>query len=685
MRPFRGGITGGLRANKVARPPAARHRQARSNAPPRSPNQAAPDAEERLAVNDMYDDVPPRRRRAADARGSAQPVDHPVLEPVVHDDVLPRRRRAAGARANALPAVRLVPDPVAHADAPPGRGRTAGARANALPVVRPVPVPGPVAHADAPPRRGRAAGARANALPVVRLVPVPGPVAHADAPPRRGRSAGARANALPAVRPAFGPVAHADAPPRRGRSAGARANAPPAGRPVPGLDMHVDAPFRRGHAEAYVAPPRRGRAAGARANSPSPRRRAASARGNAPPAVHRVADFDAHGDAPSPRRQAARTRGNAPPAVHRVADFDAYVDAHSPTRQAASARGNAPPAVRRLPAFDAHGDAPSLSHRAADAREIAMPVIHRAIPETAPINTSRDPRRTIRSDLQRVAANISAKYLTKRRLRETSLSVGNVISEKRPRESANLQNENNIVSNNQFSDNYNVHLRNFQERAHSTCHDGRPRMTDNCGNQNVNLSSGDTMDRLANILEKSWSSSQTILNTENTKLLHRMTSSKVLPKFSGDPLEWSKFKREFEMSTTLGSYSDSENLLRLCNALEGEAREAARSLFVAGNHTSDIMKTLEMRFGNSRLILRNILNEIRELPNIDSRQMSLIEFATRLKNAVIAIKSFDNHLGYLYSPELVNDLIAKLPVSMISNYVRFAAVESNDKTDRENF
>ena len=198
-------------------------------------------------------------------------------------------------------------------------------------------------------------------------------------------AAGARTNAPPAFPPAPGPIAHADARPRRGRTADARANAPPAVRPVPGLDAHVDAPLHRGHVanvridappavrpvpdpEAYSAPPRRGRAAGARANLPSPRRRAASARGNAPPAVRQIADFDAHVDAPSP------------------------------------------------------------SHRAADAREIALSVIHRTVPETAPMNTNRDPRRTIRSDLQRVA-NISAKYLTKRRLQETSLSVGNVISE----------------------------------------------------------------------------------------------------------------------------------------------------------------------------------------------------------------------------------------------------------------
>ena len=71
------------------------------------------------------------------------------------------------------------------------------------------------------------------------------------------------------------------------------------------------------------------------------------------------------------------------------------------------------------------------------------------------------------------------------------------------------------------------------------------------------------------------------------------------------------------------------------------------------------MKTLDMRFGNAQLIMSKIIEEIKGLPRIDSREISLVEFATRLKNAVTAIKSFDNHIGYLYSAELTNDFINK--------------------------
>ena len=147
---------------------------------------------------------------------------------------------------------------------------------------------------------------------------------------------------------------------------------------------------------------------------------------------------------------------------------------------------------------------------------------------------------------------------------------------------------------------------------------------------NTDRSGGDSVERLANLLEQSLSAPRLTFNDESNKLVHRISSTKSLPVFPGDPLEWNKFKQEFDISTVLSGYSDGENLMRLCNALKGDDREVNRSLFVAGNHSKDIIKTLEMRFGNPKLILNNIIQEIRGLPNIDSRQMSLVKFATRL-------------------------------------------------------
>ena len=56
-----------------------------------------------------------------------------------------------------------------------------------------------------------------------------------------------------------------------------------------------------------------------------------------------------------------------------------------------------------------------------------------------------------------------------------------------------------------------------------------------------------------------------------------MSTSKALPRvlltFSGDLLEWSRFKLALEVSTVLSDYSDSENLIHLCEALKGDMKQ----------------------------------------------------------------------------------------------------------------
>lgn len=180
-------------------------------------------------------------------------------------------------------------------------------------------------------------------------------------------------------------------------------------------------------------------------------------------------------------------------------------------------------------------------------------------------------------------------------------------------------------------------------------------------------------DRLVRALERSMQSvARSNATGDNLCLVNRMTSAKQLPSFSGDPLDWVRFKQAFICSTKLGRYSDSENIMRLSDALKGEAREGTRALFFGGDSAEEIIKTLEMMFGNSKLILARILREIGDLPKIESRRVSLVEFATRLRAAVRAIKSLDGNAGYLNSPELASKLMDKLPSAMCHSYVAYS-------------
>ena len=91
------------------------------------------------------------------------------------------------------------------------------------------------------------------------------------------------------------------------------------------------------------------------------------------------------------------------------------------------------------------------------------------------------------------------------------------------------------------------------------------------------------------------------------------------------------------LSTEMGNYSMKENVSRLYAALEDNAKEAVKSLFISCNNIEEIMETLQMRFGNTKIILEKVIHDVRNLPNVNEDNSCLVEFATKLKNAISAI------------------------------------------------
>lgn len=56
-------------------------------------------------------------------------------------------------------------------------------------------------------------------------------------------------------------------------------------------------------------------------------------------------------------------------------------------------------------------------------------------------------------------------------------------------------------------------------------------------------------------------------STNDSRLLvSQMTSAKELTSFSGDPLEWLRFKQAFELTSNLGRYLKEENMAQLHQA-----------------------------------------------------------------------------------------------------------------------
>ena len=194
--------------------------------------------------------------------------------------------------------------------------------------------------------------------------------------------------------------------------------------------------------------------------------------------------------------------------------------------------------------------------------------------------------------------------------------------------------------------------------------------------------SGDAITRLAKILGNTMKNLQRS-SIENSYSYSTRISEKKLPTFDGDPLDWIHFRQTFESSSKLGRYSDKENVSRLFDALKGEARRATKTLFASGNSSTEIMKTLEFRFGKTRIILEKIVTSIKELPRVDSGKIDLIEFASKLKNAVDALKTLKS-TGYLCSPEFIKEVMNKIPKSMLHDYARYVKKHHENISPLEN-
>ena len=152
-------------------------------------------------------------------------------------------------------------------------------------------------------------------------------------------------------------------------------------------------------------------------------------------------------------------------------------------------------------------------------------------------------------------------------------------------------------------------------------------------------------------------------------LVKRLTTSKDLPSFSGDCVNRLRFKQSFELSTELGQYTDKENVARLHESLTGEAKAAVAALLITSCDSKQIMRVLELRFGNPEEILDRLSADIFALPGMSMGRVDLAQFATTVNNCVAAIQAIGN-AGYLHSPHIVRDIIDKLPATMVFDYSR---------------
>ncbi|XP_063368187.1 uncharacterized protein LOC134656557 [Cydia amplana] len=176
-----------------------------------------------------------------------------------------------------------------------------------------------------------------------------------------------------------------------------------------------------------------------------------------------------------------------------------------------------------------------------------------------------------------------------------------------------------------------------------------------------------SLQTLAQAMEKLATTTQ----SANTRLLSRLATSKDLPLFSGESLEWIQFKKSYEQSTMLCNYSDTENIARLEKCLRGEAKETVSSLFTTDTSPRAILDALELRFGRPDLIINKILTQFKKLqPLPQAYHIELVNFAVRVKNYVAAAESI-KQTDHLRSPELLSIVISKCPSALINKWADY--------------
>ena len=149
-------------------------------------------------------------------------------------------------------------------------------------------------------------------------------------------------------------------------------------------------------------------------------------------------------------------------------------------------------------------------------------------------------------------------------------------------------------------------------------------------------------------------------------------ASKELPSFSGDPEEWPVFFEQFRASSAECRFSQAENMARLRKALKGKAKDTVSSLLSLPGNLTQVMETLERRFGRPDFIVESLINRTKSLPSPrDGDMVGLIDFSNAVSNLVSTMELLKSE-GHVQNPELRRRLVSKLPSALQLQWGEFA-------------
>ncbi|XP_062553708.1 uncharacterized protein LOC134218650 [Armigeres subalbatus] len=134
-----------------------------------------------------------------------------------------------------------------------------------------------------------------------------------------------------------------------------------------------------------------------------------------------------------------------------------------------------------------------------------------------------------------------------------------------------------------------------------------------------------------------------------------------LPKFSGKPAQWPLFYAAYKASNDACGYMNHENLMRLQEALEGDALELVSGQLLLPESIPRVLEKLRRHYGRPEQLLESLLDKVNRLdPPKPDNLRSFVPFGNTVEQLCGHLEAADLR-QHLVNPLLIKSLVAKLP------------------------
>ncbi|XP_062538908.1 uncharacterized protein LOC134207201 [Armigeres subalbatus] len=134
-----------------------------------------------------------------------------------------------------------------------------------------------------------------------------------------------------------------------------------------------------------------------------------------------------------------------------------------------------------------------------------------------------------------------------------------------------------------------------------------------------------------------------------------------LPKFSGKPAQWPLFYAAYNASNDACGYMNHENLMRLQEALEGDALELVSGQLLLPASIPRVIEKLQRHYGRPEQLLQSLLDKVDRLePPKPDNLRSFVPFGNTVEQLCGHLEAAGLQ-QHLVNPLLIKSLVAKLP------------------------